>query len=337
MLDKNHLLGESENFCHEIAQEGRELLERLFDEDVRTGSQPQTMLLQGAAGVGKTTLVRIMMLDWAQGNPYQQKFTYVFYLSAREINQLRERSFAQTISKDWPSTEGPIERILSQPSSLLFIIDSFDELNFAFEEPECVLCADWTPVHPVSFLMSSLLRKVKLPESSLLHCQCLRTMKLSVIVVFEKKMLNSSFPAETCNKRLTHLCLAGNVLGDSGVKLMSDALKHPPCTLQSLVIFNDNEDDEDDDINNCHLFCPYFVLGPAQNLFNLNRSTYWCQIGHLSSKCLTEQCSPLRTVDLNSGDLATKGTFFVVTSEGCSWHQVVFHTSSESEIKGFGI
>ena len=168
MLDKNHLLGESENFCHEIAQEGRELLERLFDEDVRTGSQPQTMLLQGAAGVGKTTLVRIMMLDWAQGNPYQQKFTYVFYLSAREINQLRERSFAQTISKDWPSTEGPIERILSQPSSLLFIIDSFDELNFAFEEPECVLCADWTPVHPVSFLMSSLLRKVKLPESSLL-------------------------------------------------------------------------------------------------------------------------------------------------------------------------
>ncbi|KAM9079839.1 LOW QUALITY PROTEIN: NACHT, LRR and PYD domains-containing protein 14 [Megaptera novaeangliae] len=165
MLDKNHLLGESENFCHEIAQEGRELLERLFDEDVRTGSQPQTVLLQ--AGVGKTTLVRMLMLDWAQGNPYQQKFTYVFYLSAREINQLRERSFAQTISKGWPSTEGPIERILSQPSSLLFIIDSFDELNFAFEEPD-VLCADWTQVRPVSFLMSSLLRKVKLPESSLL-------------------------------------------------------------------------------------------------------------------------------------------------------------------------
>lgn len=168
MLDKNHLLGESETFCHEIAQEGRELLERLFDEHVRTGEQPQTVILQGAAGVGKTTLVRMVMLDWAQGSPYQQKFTYVFYLNAREMNQLRERSFAQMISKDWPRTEGPIERILSQPSSLLFITDSFDELNFAFEEPECVLCTDWTQVHPVSFLMSSLLRKVKLPESSLL-------------------------------------------------------------------------------------------------------------------------------------------------------------------------
>ncbi|XP_057603308.1 NACHT, LRR and PYD domains-containing protein 14 [Hippopotamus amphibius kiboko] len=168
MLDKNRLLGESENFCNEIAQEGRELLERLFDEDVRTGERPQTVVLQGAAGVGKTTLVRMMMLDWAQGNLYQQKFTYVFYLNAREINQLRERSFAQMISKDWPSTEGPIERIMSQPSNLLFIIDSFDELNFAFEEPEFVLCADWTQIHPVSFLMSSLLRKVMLPESSLL-------------------------------------------------------------------------------------------------------------------------------------------------------------------------
>ncbi|XP_061236520.1 NACHT, LRR and PYD domains-containing protein 14 [Bos javanicus] len=168
MLDKNHLLGKSGDFCHEIAQEGRELLERLFGEEVGTEEQPQTVVLQGAAGIGKTTLVRMMMLDWAQGNLYQQKFTYVFYLNAREINQLRERSFVQLLSKDWPSTEGPIERIMSQPSHLLFIIDSFDELNFAFEEPEFVLCADWTQVHPVSFLMSSLLRKVMLPESSLL-------------------------------------------------------------------------------------------------------------------------------------------------------------------------
>ncbi|KAF6105118.1 NLR family pyrin domain containing 14 [Phyllostomus discolor] len=162
------LLGEPRNFHHEIAGEGRELLEHLFDVDVNTGEQPQTVVLQGAAGVGKTTLVRKAMLDWSQGNLYQQKFTYIFYLNAREINQWRERSFVQMISKNWPGTEGPIERIMSQPNSLLFIIDSFDELNFSFEEPEFALCEDWTQVHPVSFLMSSLLRKVMLPESSLL-------------------------------------------------------------------------------------------------------------------------------------------------------------------------
>ncbi|XP_049747227.1 NACHT, LRR and PYD domains-containing protein 14 [Elephas maximus indicus] len=168
MRDKNPLLGESEDFHHEITPEDRELLEHLFDGDVETGEQPRTVVLQGMAGVGKTTLVRKAMLDWAEGNLYQQKFEYVFYLSAREINQLKEKSFVQLVSKNWPSREGPIERIMSQPGSLLFIIDSFDELNFAFEEPEFALCSDKTQEHPVSFLMSSLLRKVMLPESSLL-------------------------------------------------------------------------------------------------------------------------------------------------------------------------
>ncbi|XP_069325595.1 NACHT, LRR and PYD domains-containing protein 14 isoform X2 [Eulemur rufifrons] len=166
LLDKSSLLGKPEH--REITQENRKFLEHLFDVDVRTGEQPQMVVLQGAAGVGKTTLVRKAMLDWAEGNLYQQRFAYVFYLNGKEINQLKESSFAQLISTDWPSTESPIETAMSQPSSLLFIIDSFDELNFAFEEPEFALCEDWTQEHPVSFLMSSLLRKVMLPESSLL-------------------------------------------------------------------------------------------------------------------------------------------------------------------------
>uniref|UniRef100_A0A5F8AG97 NLR family pyrin domain containing 14 n=1 Tax=Macaca mulatta TaxID=9544 RepID=A0A5F8AG97_MACMU len=175
--DKKSLAGKHEDFHHGIAEKDRKLLEHLFDVDVKTGEQPQTVVLQGAAGVGKTTLVRKAMLDWAEGNLYQQRFMYVFYLNGREINQLRERSFAQLISKYWPSTEGPIEEIISQPSSLLFIIDSFDELNFAFEEPEFALCEDWTQEHPVSFLMSSLLRKVMLPEASLLVTTRLTTSK----------------------------------------------------------------------------------------------------------------------------------------------------------------
>uniref|UniRef100_A0A8C5LGB5 NLR family, pyrin domain containing 14 n=1 Tax=Jaculus jaculus TaxID=51337 RepID=A0A8C5LGB5_JACJA len=40
------------------------------------------------------------------------------------------------------------------------------------------------------------------------------------------------------NNRLTHFCLAYNNVGDNGVKLLSDALEHPQCTLQSLVLRN---------------------------------------------------------------------------------------------------
>ncbi|KAM7331038.1 hypothetical protein ACRRTK_010227 [Alexandromys fortis] len=44
-------------------------------------------------------------------------------------------------------------------------MDGFDELNFSFEEPAFALCNDWTQEHPVPFLLSSLPRKVMLPES----------------------------------------------------------------------------------------------------------------------------------------------------------------------------
>ncbi|KAM6158493.1 NACHT, LRR and PYD domains-containing protein 14 [Rhynchocyon petersi] len=168
MRNKIHLPGQLQEFCHKITREDRELLEHLFDEDGQTGEQPQIVVLQGAAGTGKTTLVRKAMLEWAEGNLYQEKFAYAFYLNARDINQLKEASFVKLISKNWPSIEGSIEQIMSQPGRLLFIIDSFDELDFAFEEPESELSSNRNQEHPVSFLISSLLRKVMIPESSLL-------------------------------------------------------------------------------------------------------------------------------------------------------------------------
>ncbi|KAL1774398.1 NACHT, LRR and PYD domains-containing protein 14 [Sigmodon hispidus] len=143
------------------------MLKSMFDVDIDTYKMPRTVILEGSAGIGKTTLLRKAMLEWADGKLYRQ-FTYAFYLSGREISQEKEKSFAQLISKNWPPSEGPIEQILSKYSNLLFIIDSFDELDFSFEEPEFALCKDWTQKHPVSFLISSLLRKVMLPKSFLL-------------------------------------------------------------------------------------------------------------------------------------------------------------------------
>ncbi|XP_027722091.1 NACHT, LRR and PYD domains-containing protein 12-like isoform X2 [Vombatus ursinus] len=201
MRDKNHRPGEHELFHHRFTQlllvqeyrckeqKEHELLvdgwehvkvmeEReqftevsvLFDPDQKTGTQPHTVVLQGAAGIGKTTLAIKVMLDWAEGKLYQDRFDYVFYLTCRELNPLGERdiSFADLIVNDWPGPQAPMTEIMSQPERLLFIIDGLDELRFPCNEHRYDLCKDWKQQRPVPILLSSLLRKTLLPEASLL-------------------------------------------------------------------------------------------------------------------------------------------------------------------------
>ncbi|XP_020831609.1 NACHT, LRR and PYD domains-containing protein 1 [Phascolarctos cinereus] len=129
---------------------------------------PQTVVLHGAPGIGKTILTRKIMLDWAQGDLFQDRFQNVFYLNCRTLNLMLEMSLADLISKDWPDFQVPIEAIMSKPKALLFIIDGFEELKWPFEEPKSELCHHWEEKHPVPILLGSLLRKTIFPKSSLL-------------------------------------------------------------------------------------------------------------------------------------------------------------------------
>ncbi|XP_074073488.1 NACHT, LRR and PYD domains-containing protein 12-like isoform X2 [Macrotis lagotis] len=156
----------------EVMEEQGQLIDVsvLFDPVQETRVQPHTVMLQGPAGIGKTTLALKVMLDWAEGKLYQNKFNYVFFLSCRELNPLGEReiSFADFIAHDWPGPQAPMTEIMSQPERLLFIIDGLDELKFPCNEHRYDLCKDWKQQRPVSILLSSLLRKIMLPEASLL-------------------------------------------------------------------------------------------------------------------------------------------------------------------------
>ncbi|XP_074073482.1 NACHT, LRR and PYD domains-containing protein 12-like isoform X2 [Macrotis lagotis] len=170
--EKQHeLLAQGWEHSQVIEERGQFIeVSALFDPDQRTGDPPHTVVLQGAAGIGKTTLAIKVMLDWAKENLYQERFNYVFYLSCRELNSLGERkiSFANLIVNEWPDPWAPLTEIMSHPERLLFIIDGLDELKFPCNEHRFDLCKDWKQQRPVSLLLSSLLRKTLLPEASLL-------------------------------------------------------------------------------------------------------------------------------------------------------------------------
>ncbi|XP_075784914.1 NACHT, LRR and PYD domains-containing protein 3-like [Pelodiscus sinensis] len=155
-------------------QTGTTQISLLFDPD---GNQQSTriVVLQGAAGIGKTMTARKIMLDWAAGKLYWKKFDYVFYINCREIKHIlknqsgaENQSVAYLVLNNCPDREGPIKEIFEKPEKLLFIIDGFDELNSLLDIDDVSLCTDPFEKRPVEITLCSLLRKKVLQKSFLL-------------------------------------------------------------------------------------------------------------------------------------------------------------------------
>ncbi|XP_030677660.1 NACHT, LRR and PYD domains-containing protein 13 isoform X2 [Nomascus leucogenys] len=158
-------------YIRNTSKDEHEELQRLLDPN-RTRAQAQTIVLVGSAGVGKTTLAMQAMLHWASGVLFQQRFSYVFYLSCHKIRYMKETTFAELISLDWPDFDAPIEEFMSQPEKLLFIIDGFEEILISESHSESLddgsPCTDWYQELPVTKILHSLLKKELVPLATLL-------------------------------------------------------------------------------------------------------------------------------------------------------------------------
>lgn len=168
-----------------------EELQRLLDPK-RTRTQAQTIVLVGRAGVGKTTLAMQAMLHWANGVLFQQRFSYVFFLSCRKIRYMKETSFAELISLDWPDSDAPIEEFMSQPEKLLFIIDGFEEIIISEPSSESLNdgspCTDWYQELPVTKILLSLVKKELVPLATLLI-----TIKTCFVIDLKPSLVNPCF------------------------------------------------------------------------------------------------------------------------------------------------
>ncbi|CAM5119488.1 unnamed protein product [Eretmochelys imbricata] len=137
-----------------------------LDED---GQLPQIVMLLGPAGIGKTLTAIKIMLDWANGELYQSRFDYVFYINCRELNFVSEQgSIEDLIFKNCADQNAPTKEILMNPEKLLFIIDGFDELRFSFNQSESNFSSDPCEKQPVEIVLSSLFRKKVLHKSYLI-------------------------------------------------------------------------------------------------------------------------------------------------------------------------
>ncbi|XP_069919568.1 NACHT, LRR and PYD domains-containing protein 4 [Oryctolagus cuniculus] len=157
----------SHEFEWKLTQEERETLKFVLA-PTDTGRQFHTVVLQGSRGIGKTALLRKLMLAWSDGSIYQDRFSYVFYLCCREVRQLASTSLASLISRDWPHHSTPLADVVSQPERLLFLVDNVEEMSGDMAGPPSDLCSHWLEPRPGKVLLRSLLAKSLLPAAFLL-------------------------------------------------------------------------------------------------------------------------------------------------------------------------
>ncbi|OBS72362.1 hypothetical protein A6R68_13063 [Neotoma lepida] len=143
-------------------------IQDLFNPNPDTQEEPQLVILEGIAGIGKSTLARQVRRAWEEGQLYRDRFQHVFYFSCRELAQCKQLSLAELIAKDQAVPAAPIRQILSHPEKLLFILDGIDEPAWILEEKNPELCLHWSQPQPVHTLLGSLLGKSILPGTFLL-------------------------------------------------------------------------------------------------------------------------------------------------------------------------
>ncbi|XP_074073586.1 NACHT, LRR and PYD domains-containing protein 10-like [Macrotis lagotis] len=143
-------------------------LETLFDSDTNTSSTPQTVVLQGPAGIGKSTLARKVLQGWAAGTMYSGRFDYVFYIGCQEASLLRENSVDHLITVLCGNNKAPITDILRQQEKLLFVLDGLDELQFLSAEQSSDLHCRAKEKESEQVVLGDLIQKKLLPQSTLL-------------------------------------------------------------------------------------------------------------------------------------------------------------------------
>ncbi|NWT59760.1 NLRP3 protein, partial [Erythrocercus mccallii] len=133
----------------------------------RDGQTPQVVVLVGAPGMGKTTLVRKVMVEWREGTLHT-RFDFVFCIDCKAIALPMEASVADLVSWCCPGLRVPAGKILEDQKRILFIFDGFEALGLSLAQPEAELSCDPREVKPLELTLMSLLKKTVLPEASLL-------------------------------------------------------------------------------------------------------------------------------------------------------------------------
>ncbi|KAL6104946.1 nlrx1 [Pungitius sinensis] len=146
-------------------------VEQLFEPTITWGDgRGLNVLLYGAVGTGKSTLVRKVVGDWCIGKTLNQ-FKLLVPFSCEDLGSLSKvASLRDLVSRKYlhlrqhPLLSGTG----NQAKDVLFIFNGMEKMNLDFRIGATELCSDPNEPLPPNVVMVNLLRKYLLPEASIL-------------------------------------------------------------------------------------------------------------------------------------------------------------------------
>lgn len=94
-------------------------------------SKMRRILIEGQAGVGKSTFVSLMVYDWACASPNLQHFKLVLFVELKQMKgNLKNDIYELLFPRDfYYSADHLFQYITANQESVLFILDGYDEVN----------------------------------------------------------------------------------------------------------------------------------------------------------------------------------------------------------------
>ncbi|XP_041796033.1 NLR family member X1 isoform X2 [Chelmon rostratus] len=146
-------------------------VEQLFEpSDAWNVDRGLNVLLYGAVGTGKSTVVRKLVLDWCAGTSLAH-FKLLVPFSCEDLSQLSKvaslrdlvgRKYLHLRKHPLLSGEG------SQAKDVLFLFNGMEKMKLDFRIGATELCSDPNEALPPGVLVVNLLRKYLLPEATIL-------------------------------------------------------------------------------------------------------------------------------------------------------------------------
>ncbi|KAK6300561.1 hypothetical protein J4Q44_G00286590, partial [Coregonus suidteri] len=129
------------------------------DEPIRTA------LTKGVSGIGKTSQVRKIILNWAEGKG-NQEVQLIFPLPFRELNLLKERlSLIELLYEFFPELKEPGISNLEN-CRVGFFLDGLDEFRRPLDFNNCLMVTDVTEASSVPALLTNLIIGNLLPSAA---------------------------------------------------------------------------------------------------------------------------------------------------------------------------